>query len=278
MESSGKGLRPRRLSAGYAADGYARIKGLGAVITTFGVGELSAINAIAGAFAEYVPVVHIAGCPSTLSQKKGMILHHSLGNGDFGVFADMSARVTVAQANLNDPNTAPTKIDWVLRECFLKSRPVYIQLPTDMVHKPVDASPLQHPIDLAYPKNNPEPEEEVVSEIMKRLEVSKEPCILVDGCVQRHRVVCEVDALVRTSAIPTFVTPMGKGIINETYPNFGGVYAGDGSFDTVRSFVERSDLVICLGTIKSDFNTTGFTYRISTLKRVELHTDFVEID
>lgn len=67
------------LNAGYAADGYARVKGISAIITTFGVGELSAINAIAGAFSEYVPVVHIVGTPSTISQRDGMLLHHTLG-------------------------------------------------------------------------------------------------------------------------------------------------------------------------------------------------------
>lgn len=80
------------LNAGYAADGYARIKGISAFITTFGVGELSALNAIAGSFAEYVPVVHIVGTPSTISQANGMLLHHTLGNGDFRVFSNMSQR------------------------------------------------------------------------------------------------------------------------------------------------------------------------------------------
>ena len=74
------------LNAGYAADGYARVKGISAMITTFGVGELSALNAIAGSYAEYVPVIHIVGTPSTISQANGMLLHHTLGNGDFKVF------------------------------------------------------------------------------------------------------------------------------------------------------------------------------------------------
>jgi len=73
------------LNAGYAADGYARIKGISALVTTFGVGELSAANAIAGAYSEHVPVVHIVGVPSTISQRDGMLLHHTLGNGNFNV-------------------------------------------------------------------------------------------------------------------------------------------------------------------------------------------------
>jgi len=173
---------------GYAADGYARVKGIGALITTFGVGELSAINAIAGSFAEYVATVHIVGTPSTLSQRDGMMLHHTLGNGDFRVFADMYKSVTVAQADLNNPVTAPTNIDRVLKECWLKSRPVYIQLPTDMVTKYVDGSALTKPIDLSYPANNEDVEANVVNQILKQLYTAERPCILVDGCVSRHKV------------------------------------------------------------------------------------------
>lgn len=176
------------LNAGYAADGYARVKGIGALMTVFGVGELSAINAVAGSYAEYVPVVHIVGTPSTLAQQKGMLLHHSLGDGDFGVFADMYKRVTVAQSNLNDARTAPAEIDRVLRECWIRSRPVYLQLPTDMATKEVDACALASPIDLSYPSNNTELEEYVTNEILTAIESAERPVILVDGCVGRHRV------------------------------------------------------------------------------------------
>ncbi|KAG4217386.1 hypothetical protein PC116_g34133, partial [Phytophthora cactorum] len=82
------------LNAAYAADGYARIKGIGAIVTTFGVGELSAVNGIAGAYSEHVPIVHIVGCPSTISQRSGLLLHHTLGNGNFNAFADMSASIS----------------------------------------------------------------------------------------------------------------------------------------------------------------------------------------
>lgn len=93
------------LNAGYAADGYARVKGISAMITTFGVGELSAINAMAGAYSEYVPIVHIVGQPHTASQRDGMLLHHTLGNGDYNVFAGMAAKVSCAVARLNTPST-----------------------------------------------------------------------------------------------------------------------------------------------------------------------------
>lgn len=101
------------LTAGYAADGYARLGGLGALSTTFGVGELSAINAVAGSFAEHVPIVHIVGAPSTATQEAGRATHHTLGDGDFGHFARMTAEVTAVQDTLTAAD-AGAQIDRVL--------------------------------------------------------------------------------------------------------------------------------------------------------------------
>jgi pyruvate decarboxylase len=101
----------------YAADGYARAKGMSAIVTTFGVGELSAVNAIAGAHSEHVPVVHILGKPSTISQKDGMLLHHTLGNGNFNVFADMNRDISCVMARLPSPDDAAPLIDHALQQC-----------------------------------------------------------------------------------------------------------------------------------------------------------------
>lgn len=265
------------LNAGYAADGYARIKGISAIITTFGVGELSAVNALAGAYSEFVPVVHIVGTPSTISQKNGMLLHHTLGNGDFNVFANMSKQISCAVAKLDDPYDAPALIDHTLRECWVQSRPVYITLPTDMVKKKVEGERLKTPIDLTYPVNDPAKEDYVVDVVLKYLHAAKNPVILVDACAIRHRVLEEVHDLVEKSKLPTFVAPMGKGAVNETLPNYGGVYAGDGSNEGVRERVESSDLVLAIGAIKSDFNTAGFSYRVSQLSTIDFHSSHTTV-
>lgn len=240
---------------GYAADGYARVNGISAIVTTFGVGELSAINAIAGAYSELVPVVHIVGTPSTISQRDGMLLHHTLGNGDFNVFANMSSEISVAMAKLNDPAEAASAIDHALRECWIQSRPVYITLPTDMVQKKIEGARLRTPIDLSYPTNDPDKEAYVVNVILKYLLAANNPIILVDACAIRHRVLKEVHDLIDKIGLPVFVTPMGKGAVNETHRNYGGVYAGDGSQPDVKERVESSDLILFIGAIKSDFNT-----------------------
>ena len=119
------------LNAGYAADGYGRLRGMSAVVTTFGVGELSAANAIAGSYAEHVPVVHIVGGPSKDAQGTRRALHHSLGDGDFEHFLRVSREITCAQANLM-PATAAREIDRVLSEVREQRRPGYLLLPTDV--------------------------------------------------------------------------------------------------------------------------------------------------
>ncbi|KAI9794671.1 MAG: Pyruvate decarboxylase 1 [Candelina submexicana] len=265
------------LNAGYAADGYARVKGISAIVTTFGVGELSAINALAGAYSEYVPVVHIVGTPSTLSQKGGMLLHHTLGNGDFNVFANMSREISCASVKLEDPQEIPTLIDHALSECWIQSRPIYMTLPTDIVQKKVEGDKLKTPINLSVPKNDPEREDYVVDVVLKYLHAAKSPVILVDACAIRHRVLEEVHELVVKSNLPTFVAPMGKGAVDETLQNYYGVYAGDGSNPGVRERVESSDLVLTIGAIKSDFNTAGFTYRISQLSTIDFHSKHISV-
>lgn len=262
---------------GYAADGYARVNGISALVTTFGVGELSALNAIAGAYSEFVPIVHIVGQPTTRSQKDGMLLHHTLGNGDFSVFNRMSAAISCYVAHLNDPRDAATLIDSAIRECWIRSRPVYITLPTDMVSAKVNANRLKTPIDLSLPVNDTEKEDYVVEVVLKYLHAAKKPVILVDACAIRHRVLEEVRDLVEASGLPTFVAPMGKGAVNETHKNYGGVYAGNGSNPGVREVVESSDLILSIGAIKSDFNTAGFSYRIGQLNTIDFHSTYVRV-
>jgi pyruvate decarboxylase len=224
---------------------------MAAIVTTFGVGELSAVNAIAGAYSEHVPVVHIVGTPSTISQRDGMLLHHTLGNGNFNVFADMSKEISVAMAKLNDPYEVAAQIDNALQQCWLQSRPVYITLPTDIVQKKIEGERLKNPIDLRFPTNDDtEKEDYVVDVVLKYLLAAKNPVILVDACAIRHKVIPEVHDLIDKTQLPVFVTPMGKGAVNETHPNYGGVYAGDGSQPEVKERVEASDLILTIGAIK----------------------------
>jgi len=265
------------LNAGYAADGYARIKGISALVTAFGVGELSAINAIGGAYSEMAPVVHVVGTPPTTAQDSGMCLHHSLGDGNFRLFAEMAAKVTVAQANLTDASTATHMIDHALRECVMQSRPVYIELPTNMVKAKVPASALDQPIDLSIPTNDEGFEGAEIDLILEKIYTSKQPFIIVDGFTSRYGISEEADELVRLTGFPTSTTPFGKGIVNESYYNFHGIYAGVAGNHVYMPWAQSCDLVLRIGPLNSDVNTFGFTTIPDPRVTITFHRDSVEV-
>lgn len=249
------------LNAGYAADGYGRIKGISAVVTTFGVGELSAINAIAGSYAEMAPVVHIVGTPTRGAQRQGVKLHHSLCNGrpeDFAMFAEMYSKITVVQENLMDSSSAAAQIDHAIEKCILQSRPVYIQVPMDMVEENIPTATLARPLKREPPANDMGLMEQASKLLVDKIKKTKQPLILVDVGALRYNLVDEVTRLVKMTGFPTATTPFGKGIIDETLENFHGIYGSVGK-ETLVSYVEACDLVINIGPVHSNVNTYYFT-------------------
>lgn len=269
------------LNAGYAADGYARIKGIGAIVTTFGVGELSAINAIAGSYAEMAPVVHIVGTPIRDLQKKGVKLHHSFCSGssrDYELFAEMYAKITVAQAELVNVEDAPAQIDRVLQECVIQSRPVYIQLPMDLVDAMVPASLLATPLDLLPAVNDTSLQSGVCDLVVHRIQSAKQPMILVDGGTSRYGLVKQTEDLVKVTNFPTMTTPFGKGILDETLSNFHGIYAtvGSGSED-YSSYVEHCDLIMNIGPVHSNVNTYYFATVPDKAVSISMERDSIQI-
>ncbi|KAI0404760.1 thiamine diphosphate-binding protein [Xylaria palmicola] len=252
------------LNAGYAADGYARIKGVGALITTFGVGELSAINAIAGAYAERAAVVHIVGTPDRPTQDGRVQVHHTFNDGEFGRFAQMAAHVTVAQVDLKDPRTSPEHIDHALTQCLLHSRPVYIQVPVDMVSAPVSAARLQSELRLPSPAPTAY-SDEVIENVLERIYEAKQPTILVDGETRAFGIVDLVQRLVEVTGWPSWTTMFGWGLLDETTPNVHGIYRG--SFDTTGTVAvaQASDLILCFG---PHFSTTN-SFSKTSIPKVE---------
>lgn len=246
------------LNAAYAADGYSRIKGIGALITTFGVGELSAVNAVAGAYTEFAPIVHIVGTPARSSQDSRLLIHHTFNDGEYRRFAKINADVTSAQANLRDPRTSAEQIDEVLTKCLLFSRPVYIEIPVDMVTATLSKKRLSEKIQIpAF--NSHLGEEQVVATIIERIHSSQRPIILVDGESRPLGVLNELQKLVSMSSWPTWTTPFGKGLLNETASNFYGIYRGDFDEAVVRDFIQGADLVLNFGPHHSSTNSYSYS-------------------
>ena len=150
-------------------------------------------------------------------------------------------------------------------------------LPTDVAVATIDARRLATPLDLHLRPNDAETEAEVVAEIADLMYRSHNTVILADACASRHRVLPALHQLMDRTGLPTFVSPMGKGYVDETHPTFGGVYAGDVSREDVRRRVEAAELVLFVGGLKSDFNSGGFTYRVERRNSVEFHSDHMKV-
>ncbi|KAL4940071.1 hypothetical protein BDV06DRAFT_197488 [Aspergillus oleicola] len=238
------------LNAGYAADGYSRIKGIGALVTTFGVGELSAVNAIAGAYAERAPLVHIVGTPVRQSQESRALIHHTFNDGEYQRFDRMQEHITVAQAILTDHRTAPAEIDRVLRECLLHSRPVRIAIPLDMVSLRVPKLALETKLSLPLPSRQPKIEEKALKAVADRIYSAKKPIILVDGEVRYAKIIDEVDHIVKSTGWPTFTSGFGKSLLDESLPNVYGVFTPQH-----KEVIDSSDLILCFGPHFSNTNT-----------------------
>ncbi|KAL4796692.1 thiamine diphosphate-binding protein [Aspergillus venezuelensis] len=266
------------LNAAYAADGYARVKGLSALVTAFGTGELSSLNGTAGAFAEKVPVVVIVGTPSTMAQTKGLNVHHSLGNGDLRGFANLYKGFTCAQTNLCNAATAPAEIDRVLRACLLNSQPVYIEVPTDMIKARVSLLPLGVGLNLRPQSNFPTHEAFIIREMTRLFDNAQKPLIIVDGLTSRSNLASEADQFIQTTGWPTFVTPFGKSCADEGHPNFHGVLTGTTMQEgPVRKYMNSTDLVVRFGPIDSDANTAGFSTVPADIKRIDIFRNTIRL-
>ncbi|EGZ4473920.1 alpha-keto acid decarboxylase family protein [Salmonella enterica subsp. enterica serovar Poona] len=255
------------LNAAYAADGYARMSGTGALLTTFGVGELSAINGIAGSYAEYVPVLHIVGAPCSAAQQRGELMHHTLGDGDFRHFYRMSQAISVASAILDEQN-ACFEIDRVLGEMLAARRPGYIMLPADVAKKtaipPTEA--------LALPVHEAQSGVETAFRYHARqcLMNSRRIALLADFLAGRFGLRPLLQRWMAETPIAHATLLMGKGLFDEQHPNFVGTYSAGASSKEVRQAIEDADRVICVGTRFVDTLTAGFTQQLPAERTLEI--------
>ncbi|WP_108638082.1 alpha-keto acid decarboxylase family protein [Mycobacterium rhizamassiliense] len=254
------------LNAGYAADGYGRLRGMSALVTTFGVGELSAVNAVAGGYAEHVPVVHIVGGPSKDAQGTRRALHHSLGDGDFEHFFRISREITCAQANLM-PATARREIDRVLCEVREQKRPGYILLSTDVARFPTE------PPDAPLPRYTGGTSPRALSmfvDAATELIADDQLTVLADLLVHRLQAVKELEALLAADVVPYATLMWGKSLLDESSPNYLGIYAGAASAPQVRSAVEDAPVLVTAGVVFTDMVSGFFSQRIDTARTIDI--------
>lgn len=244
----------REDNAGFAADAYARLNGLGAVCVTYCVGGLSVCNSIAGAYAEKSPVVVISGAPGLNERVNNPLLHHKVR--DFRTQVEVFEKLCVAVTELSDPLTAFREIERVLDAATRFKRPVYIEIPRDMVHT---VPPVSHAFQRPEFLSDAHAATEAADEATRLITQSRKTIIIAGVEIHRFGLQDKVLQLAEQSGIPIAATLLGKSVVSETHPLYIGLYEGAMGRRDVTQFVEESDCVVLLGTFMTDLNLGIYT-------------------
>src|SRR5271163_1777351 len=261
------------LNASYAADGYARIRGASMLATTYAVGELSALNGVMGAKAERSLIFHLVGMPSFQNQRLGKIAHHTLGDGIFGNFINISAQAACCSALIN-PDNCVLEMERVIAEARRNNQPAYIIIPSDYAQSPVTPSEVQR----ATLKSNPASLKKVVAAIGECLKKAKSVVVLPAFTISRLGLQKELRQAIEALGCPFATTSMEKCIIDESHPQFAGFYAGAVSPENTRQIVEGADVALDLGGVNlNDINTASYSAQLDLARFITVGLNDVRI-
>ncbi|WP_444907068.1 thiamine pyrophosphate-binding protein [Microbulbifer sp. SSSA008] len=244
------------LNAGYAADGYARATGgPSAAVVTFSVGGLSMINAVAGAFAEDLPLIAISGGPNTNSEAEWEYLHHTLGKVDYSYQSEIYSRVTAETVIIHHPSLAPAAIDRAIDTAMLRRKPVYIEIAANIASAPTSA-----PIPRGFARSatsDPDSLAAAVDHIAAFLNTAERPVLIAGGKVRAASAEESLRELAASSRYGVACMADAKGLLSETHDNFMGMYWGPVSTPGCSEIVDTADALLFAGPIFTDYTTTG---------------------
>src|SRR6516164_2229075 len=245
------------LNCGYSAEGYARACGACAAVVTFSVGGLSAINAVAGAYAENLPVLLISGGPNTNDRATDHLVHHTLATHDLSYQLEMAKKVTCAAVAVISAGDAPGQIDYAIRTALREKKPAYIEIACNIAAAPC-AEPGPISGILADEPSDPEALQAAVTAAADFVRGKKKPVVLIGSKLRAAG--AEKQAVEFAEALGSAVTVMAaaKSFFPEDHPQFAGIYWAKCS-PTARQIVDWADGVMCLGTIFNDYSTVGWT-------------------
>ena len=283
IESSGRMkwvVCANELNASYAADGYARRRGAAVLTTTYTVGELSAVNGMMGAKAHRVPIFHIVGAPSTRIQRQQLITHHTFGDGVYGNFFDISAACCGVSAHIT-PDNVVTEMERLISEAFRLSKPAYLLIPQDYALMPIQGTPVKGRRLPTVPrgKSNPAEVKAAVRAIVARLKKAKRPIAMPSFQVKRYHAQAQLLSLLKRTDLPFTLTSMDKGLVDESHPNYLGLYAGkDSSPSSAGKYALSADLILCLGEVlEEDFNVGSWSAFLDPARKVVIGPDYVKV-
>ncbi len=263
------------LNAAYAADGYARVRGFAALCTTFGVGELSALNGLAGSYTEHLPVFHLVGMPNIKTQRERRIVHHTLGNGEFDLFVKM-AQPAVCAWSILTPENAAVEMERLVAAALSHRRPVYLAIPADYAEMPVlEATAAAG--QAAVTASDPETLAAAVEAVVEKLSQARTAAILAGYLIPRLGCGTAAQALVEATGLPFATMFMDKTSLDEAHPQYIGIYGGRLMNPEIREFIEGCDCVLNLGALWSDLNTGAYTANLERSRTIDVRHHLVRV-
>ncbi len=246
------------LNCGYSAEGYARACGAAAAVVTFSVGGLSAINAIAGAYAENLPVILVSGAPNTNDRATDHLIHHTLATHDWSYQWEIAKKLTCAAVSVTSAVDAPHQIDHAIRTALREKKPAYIEIACNIASA-LCAAPGPASAVLAEEPSDPESLEAAIAAAAKLLSGKKKPVLLIGSKLRAAG--AEKEAIALADALGCAVTVMAaaKSFFPEDHPQYAGIYWGEVSSPGAREIFDWADSVVCIGTIFNDYSTVGWT-------------------
>ena len=267
------------LNAAYAADGYARRRGASIVCTTYGVGELSALNGLMGAMAERLPVFHLVGVPSLRIIRQGLICHHTLGDRDYNRFEAISSAASCVNARLN-PENAVIELERVIDKALEESRPAYLTFPMDLALMPITGKPIHgSPLGTINQHDSVAAELEAVLDLLEaKIASASTPVVLPTITLKRFGLVHAFESFLKATGLAYATTPMDKSLLSEEHPAFLGMYNGNRSTPPdLAGVVEQADLVLDFGgLVLEDLNTGLWSGSLNKTRVVSIHADWVQ--
>jgi indolepyruvate decarboxylase len=234
------------LEAGYAADGYARVRGLSVVAVSYGPGTLSLANAVAGAYVERSPVFIVNGGPSDKNigdqTSTGVLYSHSIGrpHTDMEVLQPLTAFCERA----TDPALIPGKVDQAIRTAIVRKHPVYLEIPQIMLG--ANTSRPTAPLDLSIPAGAAA---KTAGAILKAIKAAKAPVLIVGVEVQRYGLAAGMLSIINKLKIPWATTLLARTTLSEQHPKFLGVFNGEKAPQPLKAAISGADLVVSLGAV-----------------------------
>jgi pyruvate decarboxylase len=264
------------LNAAYAAEGYARVNGAGAVLTTFNVGAFSALNGVAGAYAERLPVIMVSSGPNTNDVGSNHVLHHTMDNGTLTDQYEIFKQVTCKAVRILHPDTAPALIDEAIYAALRERKPAYIEIPCNLSAAPCPPPAPFSAVPLFRP-SNPRMLTDAVGRANELLQRAKKPILLAGVHLRAYGAIDAFRELAEAMGCAVAVMPNAKGFFPEDHPQYVGIYWGEVSSPQCQAIVDWSDLVVSAGAVFNDYTTVGWSAQPSRQRLISAESSQVRL-